>query len=100
MEFKIVWSEPAIAHLAETVRYVAHDDPAAALRVGQDILQSVKVLEHFPFIGPAYKPRQDPRVRFIVARNHRIFYRVQEPLQLVEVLAVWHGSRDEPPDIA
>lgn len=96
MDFKIVWSDAAIADLQEIFAYVAQDDPQAALRLGRGILSHVRVLATFPFIGPAYPRGVKGTLREIVFRSYHIFYDVSEKSQSVEILHVWHGRRDEP----
>jgi len=54
MDHQIVWSEAAIAELHEICSYIAQDDPRAAQGVLEAILDHVRILGSFPFIGPAY----------------------------------------------
>jgi toxin ParE1/3/4 len=96
MDFKIVWSDAAIADLQEVCSYVAQHDPQAAVRLGQGILDHVRVLASFPFIGPTYPRGARGTLREIVFRSYRIFYDVSEESHSVEILHVWHGRRDEP----
>ena len=96
MDFKVVWSAAAIADLREICDYVAHDDSQAAGRMGRGILNHVRILATFPFIGPAYPRGAHGPLREIVFRNDRIFYDVSEAKKSVEILHVWHGARDEP----
>jgi plasmid stabilization system protein ParE len=35
MDFKIIWTEPALANLGEIVSYIAQDNPDAARRTGR-----------------------------------------------------------------
>jgi len=56
----------------------------------------VEILATFPHIGPRYPRGRQSRVREIVCRRYRIFYRVIEERKVVEILTVWHGARDEP----
>ena len=74
MDFKIIWSDAAIADLREACAYVAQDDPQAALRLGRGILGHVRVLASFPFIGPTYPRGARGTLREIVFRSYRIFY--------------------------
>ncbi|MFZ0963679.1 MAG: type II toxin-antitoxin system RelE/ParE family toxin [Terriglobia bacterium] len=97
MDFKIIWSDAALADLQEVCSYVAQDDPQAAVRLGRGILDHVRVLATFPFIGPTYPRGARGTLREIVFRSYRIFYDVCEESRRVEVLHVWHGRRDEPP---
>ena len=96
MDFKIIWSDAAIADLQDIWAYVAQHDPEAATRIGRGILAHVRVLADFPYIGPAYPRSSKGTLREIVVRPYRVFYDVSEESQSVEILHVWHGARDEP----
>jgi plasmid stabilization system protein ParE len=54
MDFKIIWTDSAIADLRDICEYISRDNPSAAEKIGRGILDHVKILETFPFIGPAY----------------------------------------------
>jgi len=96
MDYKVIWSEEAIADLSDICGYIARNDPEAALRIGNGILDHVRILAEFPFIGPTYPRGTRGSLREIVFRSYRIFYDVSEELHQVTVLHVWHGARDEP----
>jgi toxin ParE1/3/4 len=96
MEFKIVWSEAAIADLHDICSYIAQDDPRAAQRIGEGVFDHVRILAAFPFIGPAYPRGSHGPLREIVFRPYRIFYDVSEDSRQVQILHVWHGARQEP----
>jgi plasmid stabilization system protein ParE len=57
MDFRIVWTAPALEDLEALVRYIAEDDVTAAVRVGDKIVDHVSVLASFPEIGPVYRRR-------------------------------------------
>ena len=96
MDFKIIWTDSAIADLKEIVDYISRDNPLASEKLGRGILEHVKILEIFPFIGPAYPRRSSGTIREIVYGNYRIFYEVANQLKTVHVLRIWHGARGEP----
>jgi len=96
MDFKIIWTDSAIGDLREICAYISRDNRSASERVGRGILEHVKLLETFPFIGPAYPRRSSGAVREIVYRKYRIFYEVSENSKAVHILRVWHGARGEP----
>lgn len=96
MDFKVIWSEAAIADLHDICSYLAQHNPNAAQRIGQGIIEHVRILSRFPFIGPAYPHGAHGTLREIVFRSYRIFYDVVEASYTVEILHVWHGARDEP----
>jgi plasmid stabilization system protein ParE len=96
MDFKIIWSDAAIADFQDIWAYVAQHDPDRATRIGRGILEHVRVLATFPYIGPAYPRESGGTLREIVFGPYRIFYDVSGKSQSVEILHVWHGARDEP----
>ena len=96
MDFKVTWSDAAIADLHDTCSYIARHNPQAAGRVGRGILDHVRILALFPFIGPTYPRGSRRTLREIVFRSYRIFYDFSESSRSVEILHVWHGAREEP----
>ena len=96
MDFKVIWADEAITDLREICFYIARHDPEAALRMGHGILDHVRILSQFPFIGPPYPRGARGSLREIVFRTYRIFYDVSEESHRVDILHVWHGARDEP----
>ena len=96
MDFEVIWTEPALADFESVVRYVAARNPSAAEGLLVAILEHVELLARFPLIGPVYERDRTGRAREIVCGSYRIFYRVDESAQRVEILTIWHGSRSEP----
>lgn len=96
MDFKIIWTNPALADLQDIVAFIARDNAIAAERVGNIIIDHIEMLRSFPFIGPPYPRKSNGDRREIVCDNYRIFYRVRESRKLVEILTVWHGARGTP----
>ena len=96
MDYKIVWTEPALSDLQEITDYIARDNPSAAAQVGGEIIEHVEILSSFPHIGPRYPRGSSGRNREILCGSYRVFYRVIAELKRVEVLTVWHGARQEP----
>jgi plasmid stabilization system protein ParE len=96
MDFKIVWTDSAISDLKESCDFISRDNPPAARKTGGGILGHIKILEKFPFIGPAYPRRSSGKIREIVYGNYRIFYEIISESKTVHVLRIWHGARGEP----
>ena len=94
MGCKIIFSPQALADLEEAVRYIAQDDPAAAVRIGNELIDRVEILENFPLLGAPYPKR--PGVRRLVSRPYLIFYRFREQDNFVDILHYWHGAQREP----
>ena len=51
MDFSIDWSESAVFDLEQIVRYVAEDDPFAATKLGEGIIEAVTKIGAFPRSG-------------------------------------------------
>ena len=96
MDFKVVWTDSAISDLEDVCAYISRDNPPASQRVGRGILDHVKILESFPFVGPTYPRGSMGTIREIVFEKYRIFYEVLAEPKIVNVLRVWHGARGEP----
>jgi toxin ParE1/3/4 len=96
MEFKIIWTERALADLQAIRDYIATANLEAAERVGLDIIRHAELLASFPHIGPTYPRGTKSTTREIISGKYRIFYRVIESQNVVQVLTIWHGARDEP----
>jgi toxin ParE1/3/4 len=94
MGCKIIFSPQAIADLEAAVRFIAKDNPDAAVRVGHALIDRVAILEDFPLIGSSFPKR--PGVRKLVTRPYVVYYRLRLEENCVDVLRYWHGARSEP----
>src|SRR6266446_8108557 len=91
MEFKIIWSDEAIADLEGIWSYIAQDDPSAARHMARGMLDHVGILTSFPFIGPRYPRGTTGTLREIVFRSYHILYDVGEEALSVEILHIWQA---------
>jgi len=94
MGCKIIFSPQAIADLESAVRFIAQDNPNAAVRVGNALIDRVSILEKFPLIGSPYPKR--PGVRKLVSRPYIVYYRPRLAENCLDILHYWHGARGEP----
>ncbi len=94
MDFRVEIKDPAIADLSDLVSYVAEDNPDAASKLGNALLDSALSLSKTPFKGSPYARLAG--MRKLTLRPYKIFYRVDETKRLVEVLRFWHSARHEP----
>lgn len=94
MGCRIVFSPQAIADLESAVRFIARDNPEAAVRVGNALIERVSILENFPLVGSLY-PRR-PGIRKLISRPFIIFYRPRLEEDRVDILRYWHAARAEP----
>ena len=94
MGCKIIFSPQAIADLESAVRFIAEENPDAAARFGNALIDRVAILENFPLLGSSYSKR--PGVRKLVSRPYIIYYRFREQENFVDILRYWHGAQREP----
>ncbi len=96
MDFKIIWSDPAIESLGEIVRHIARDNPTAALELGRSLVNRVEPAAHFPQIGPLFSRSADVEYRCLTHGNYRLYYRLISGRDVIEVVAIRHTSREQP----
>jgi toxin ParE1/3/4 len=95
MDFKIVWTDPALADLKSIATRIAADNPAAAEKFGAELFRKTDLLQTFPEMGAIFPKRKDRKVRALIHGNYCVFYRVKSDMKLVEILRIWHGARSE-----
>ena len=91
MDFQVRFAKAALADFEEILAYTWDNFPATAKQFGDAILNHIDLLKRFPYIGSPLDGRDG--VRLLVHTPILIYYRVNEPSNLVEVLHFWHGSR-------
>lgn len=96
MDFQINWSEPAIENLGEIVRHVARDNPAAALKLGRELIDRIEVAARFPQAGPLFSKSGVFEFRSLTHDNYQLYYRLQPGRTVVDVVAVRHSARQAP----
>ena len=94
MAFQILFTEDALIDLEIILDYIRADDPEAAARFGNALLNHIELLSTFPHIGAPVKRRG--RVRKVLHTPVRIYYRIDEEKQIIEILHFWHTARQEP----
>ena len=93
--FQVVFSALAVSDLEKIVRYIAHDDPAAAERFGRQLVQRTRGLAQPQIRNSGGVLQKRPGVRKLIEGNYLILYRVFDDQKKVRVLRFWHGARDQ-----
>ncbi len=90
---QIVWQEAALHDLRNLRAYIAQENPAAAARVAQRILETVALLHQQPGIG---RPGRVPDTRELVISDtpYLVAYRVMDTRLII--LRVLHGAQRWP----
>lgn len=87
----VVWRTRALADVSRIARYIASENPVAAVRLARELLRTGDSLEQFPRRG---RPGLRPGTReLVVVRPYIIVYRVEAADQ-VTILRVWHAAQD------
>lgn len=94
---QIVWTEPAIADLADIVDYIARDSPRYAIQTGERIYDAVGKLSLGPRAGWIVPEFGLDHFREILMRPYRIIYEVRG--NDCFMVAIIHGNRDLPQHI-
>lgn len=94
---KLYWSARAQARLDQIHSYIASENPAAALRVVQQIVQRVSQISVFPDSGRQVADYDRDDVRELIEGQYRIIYRVGAGR--IDVLTVKHCAQRLPPNL-
>lgn len=95
MGFRVVYRKRALNDLSRLVRRIARDGPSEAVRFGEALVNEAEQLSFSPRRGIAYDLRRE--IYSIPFPPYRLYYRVLEKRQTIEVLKIWHGARERPP---
>lgn len=96
MDCKVIISARALRDLEEIVRYIAADNPPAAVRFGALLLTEAEATGRLPQAGRMVPEFKAPEIRERIFRSIRIVYRVDAAQQRVVIARFWHGARGTP----
>lgn len=94
MDFRLLFTQRALSDLADIIGHIAEDDPEAAERFGNSLLDHVELLTRFPRMGSAIRKRA--RVRKLSHSPILVYYQLREDKHFVEILHLRHASRKSP----
>ncbi len=93
MDYTVILSPKAVGDLEAIVRYIALNNPEAARKVGQNLLNKTKELSQFPFKGQQVPEFSSPGIRQVILKPYRLVYRVEEDKKRISVARFWHSSQ-------
>jgi toxin ParE1/3/4 len=91
MDCRVVWSAKALEDVEAIGLYISNDSPSYAGAVVKKVLDSTRILAHFPFAGRIVPEFGDESIREKFVYSYRVIYRIQA--QTVTIAAVIHGRR-------
>jgi plasmid stabilization system protein ParE len=86
---RIRWTAEASEQFAGAVEHILAENPAAARKTAQTVLDRIEQLAAFPALG---RRGEVEGTRELVNPPYVIVYRFTD--EVVEVLQVWHGAQD------
>ena len=92
MGWRITLSDQAEGDLQSAVEFVAGFSAEAAARIGSELVDLIFTLDELPQRGAPVKSR--PGLRKLTHRDYLIYYRINEPAMLVEIVRIWDGRRN------
>jgi plasmid stabilization system protein ParE len=96
MDYRIIWSPEALTHLEQLVRFISQDNPTAAVKLGNAIVEKVLLLSNFPRLGKIFREAECDALREIPVPPYRVFYEINDDVRRIEILSIHHGARREP----
>lgn len=93
MDCRVIISPRALLDLKELVQYISKDNPPAARRFGEKLLQAAESLAQLPERGRIVPELDDGITREIVLSPYRIVYRYDKDRNSVGIARFWHGAR-------
>ena len=98
MDCRVIFAPTSIRDLADSVSYIARQDPDSAARVGDGLIDAAEEkLSKHPRIGPHCPEYPDGEIRYWLHEGYRIVYEFIEEDRRVDVLRFWHCSRGDWP---
>lgn len=93
---QVIWTDEAIADLRQWVAFIAQDNPAAGVKLGEKIIRKSMLLAAHPRLGRMLRETKRDTLREIIMHPCRLIYEIDDPSQTVRVRVLWHGARQEP----
>ena len=96
MAFQIIWSQTSVEDLKGIVQYIGSDDPDAAAKLADRIIQRIETASELPFSNRAVPEKGEDSIREVILKPYRLIYQVDTNHEVVHVLRIWHAARGMP----
>jgi len=91
---RIVWSKLALAELKLIKEFISLDSPFYAKKTILKIRERVKILKQQPKIEKLWENDNKEEIRELIEGKFRIFYHFKKDKNEVNVLSIFHSSRN------
>jgi toxin ParE1/3/4 len=85
----IRWTTEAADQFETAAKYIQQDNPDAARKLAQTVIDRIDQLATFPGMG---RPGEVKGTRELVVPPYVLVYRHTD--DIVEILYIWHGAQD------
>ena len=92
MVWRIALTDKAEEDLEAAVAFLARFSPEAAERIGLELVEVIFSLDQLPYRGSPVKARSG--LRKLSHRYYLIYYQVNEPAHLVQIVRIWDGRKN------
>lgn len=96
MGYKVIWTDEAIVDLRELVAFIAQDNPIAAVKLGETLIQKSMILAEHPRIGRMLRKSPNDSLRELIVPPYRVIYEIDDQASAIFIRLLWHGARQEP----
>ena len=94
--YRVELSPSALRDLEEIISFIAADNPEAAERFGQRLIEQARAAALHPLAGRMVPELRDKNIREKIVRSYRIVYRVDKDHRVLVVFRFWHAARGTP----
>ena len=88
---EIRWTAEAAAWLEDIYKFIARDNPEAAVNVVRNIYEKAQMLRDYPEIGHIYRSEPEGDIRILLYGHYRITYLIRDDSS-IEILGIFHGA--------
>jgi plasmid stabilization system protein ParE len=96
MAYRIFWTPIAVQDLRDVCEFISRDNPVAAQRMGEELIEQAEAIALFPQSGRTVPEKKDSLIRETIVGSYRIIYRVDEVDKVVAIVRIWHSARGTP----
>ena len=90
---RLIYLEPALTDIESILDYISKDNPSAALRFGEGLLETCRMFKTTPELGVARDDLADG-LRQFTYRGYSIYYRIDSERKVVRIGRVLHPALD------
>jgi addiction module RelE/StbE family toxin len=96
MGFKVIWTDEAVDDLRQLVAYISKDNPDAAVKLGEKLVQKSMLLVAHPRFGKIFRELGRDNIREMAVPPYRLIYEIDDDGLKIFIRMVHHGARQGP----